>query len=61
MMKNVFINFYMINCFEFCSGDGEMFCYRCGAPVAENCETDRFGRCFCSEECRKIYYGGHTI
>ncbi len=63
-MKKVFTNFNMINWFEFFSGNGGMFCYCCGAPVytdGENCETDRFGRSFCTEECRKNYYGGKAI
>lgn len=60
-MKNLFIDYYIIKGFEFFADGGEMFCYRCGAPLFsddENCKTDRFGRTFCSEGCRKIYYGG---
>jgi len=60
-MKNLFINFDMTGVFNFFSGGGEIFCYRCGATIykdGENYETDRFGRSFCSRRCRKIYYGG---
>ncbi len=64
MMKKVCINFNMINSFNLFSGSGNMFCYCCGIPIytdGDNCETDRFGRSFCSEECRKIYYGGKAL
>ncbi len=60
-MKSVFVNTLMIKRREFFLVDGDVFCYCCGAPmpcVADECKTDRFGRSFCSEMCRKKYYGG---
>jgi hypothetical protein len=58
---NLFIDFYRIKGLDFLKDDGEMFCYRCGTALFfedDNCETDRFGRTFCCERCRNIYYGG---
>ena len=60
-MRNVFVNFYLINRFDFLSDDEGLFCYHCGAIIYtddEICKTDRFGRVFCGEKCRKSYYGG---
>ncbi len=60
-MKNLFIDFYTIKGLEFFEDGGNVFCYRCGTVLSfedDNCETDRFGRTFCCEGCRNIYYGG---
>lgn len=61
MMMEIFIKLYNKNGLNVIPCGGEMFCYRCGVTLYnddENCETDRFGRSFCSEECKKFYYGG---
>lgn len=46
--------------FGVCCDEGVMVCLFCDSKLREDSEkgvVDRFGRCFCSEKCKKIYYG----
>ena len=44
--------------------EGDRACSCCGIVLEdgfEEIEADRFGRCFCCAECRRIFYGGITL
>ncbi len=43
-----------------CRDESVMVCLFCGNKLgigSEKGNVDRFGRCFCSENCKKKYYG----
>ena len=42
--------------------NNNIFCFCCGSALKDDeALSDRFGRCFCSFGCERIFYGGEEL